>query len=86
MTSPAETGSGPERHSLEHPPGYVQNAGAADGTAAQRTRFNDGVGLGGVAGDGDDGLVGQAKRWAESAGEGLRNLEESAWRWAKGPK
>ena len=70
--SPAETG-GPERHSLEHPPGYAQNA--ATGLPHP----------GGVDADGD-GVVAQAKRWAESAGEGLKNFEESAWRWVRGPK
>jgi len=75
--SPAETGAGTERHSLEHPPGYAQNAGFHD--AATGLPHPGGV-------DDEDGVVGQAKRWAESAGEGLKNLEESAWRWVRGSK
>lgn len=76
QTSPAETGA--ERHSLEHPPGYVQNPYASDRTAAQRAQFQ---------GSGEEeGVLGQAKKWMESAGEGLKKAEENAWRWVNGPR
>lgn len=80
--SPAEAGA-PLRHGLEHPPGYVQNPYAADGTAAQRARLQAAQEEGG---EGEDGVLGQAKRWVESAGEGLKRAEESAWKWVNGPK
>ncbi|KAF1985241.1 hypothetical protein K402DRAFT_455219 [Aulographum hederae CBS 113979] len=38
VASPTEAGTD-QRHSIEHPPGYVQNPYAADGTAEQRARY-----------------------------------------------
>ena len=72
QTSPAE------RHSLEHPPGYMQNPYAADGTAAQRAQW-EGQGAG-LAGEEGEGAMGQAKAWLAGAGEGLKRAEEKAWR------
>ncbi|KAK7523866.1 hypothetical protein IWZ03DRAFT_365743 [Phyllosticta citriasiana] len=74
---------------LSHPPGYVQNPYAADGTAAQRERLvaaaeerrfdgeNEGVG---------SGLWGSVVAAASKVGEGLKRGEEEAWRLAAGKK
>ena len=73
QTSPAE------QHSIEHPPGYMQNPYAADATAAQRAGW-EGRGAG-LAGEEGEGAMGQAKTWLAEAGEGLKRAEEKAWRW-----
>jgi len=69
QTSPAE------QHNLEHPPGYMQNPYATDGTAVQRARAE-------LAGEEEEeGVMGQAKAWLSGAGEGLKRAEERAWSW-----
>ena len=67
-----------ERQILEHPPGYMQNPYAADGTSEQRARW-EGQGTG-LAGEEGEGAMGQAKAWLTGAGEGLKRAEERVWK------
>jgi hypothetical protein len=68
--------------SLEHPPGYVQNPYAADGTVSDRVKFDE-------AGDRaseEEGVMGTVKNLVQGAGKTLEKLEDEAWKWAKGRK
>ena len=70
------------RASLEHPPGYVQNPYAQDGTPSDRARFEEAAR---EARD-EEGVVGTLRNVMAGAGKKLEELEEEAWRWAKGKK
>jgi len=77
------------RYSLEHPPGYVQNPYAADGTAEQRARLQDAAaresgGGGMVGGDGAAGIWDTLRKGAGEAGEWAKRMEEQAWSLAQG--
>lgn len=85
QTSPYETGrvdlSGEsKRRSLEHPPGYVQNPYAADGTAQDRARFEHAN----QQASEEEGVLGTVKSYLGGAGSALKKAEESAWDFAKG--
>ncbi|KAB8296861.1 hypothetical protein EYC80_002272 [Monilinia laxa] len=85
---------------MEHPPGYVQNAYAAELSSDQRRALdvNEGEGgrnrsasggMGGVGGstnDGgeDEGIWGSAKRWVGAAGSKLSEGEKEVWRRING--
>ncbi|APA10408.1 predicted protein [Sclerotinia sclerotiorum 1980 UF-70] len=72
---------------LEHPPGYVQNAYAAEMSSDQRRAMdiyegqegNGGNGAAGGAGE-EGGIWGSAKRWVGSAGSKLSEGEREVWR------
>ena len=67
------SGSGEERRSLEHPPGYAQ--------ASDNTLYSAGGMGGGQTSAGTDGTVGGAVWNAlAKAGESLKEAEEAAWR------
>lgn len=70
------------RASLEHPPGYVQNPYAADGTAADRARLGEAA----RQAHEEEGVIGSVKGWVQGAGETLGKLEGEAWKWAQGKK
>ncbi|MCJ1229259.1 hypothetical protein MMC12_005924 [Toensbergia leucococca] len=93
-TFPAPSlGSENQRRSLEHPPGYVQNAYATDMTPDQRfatENINRSVGspvLGYVANrrasdagnGGEESIWDAAKKWAKSAGEKASEVEGKIW-------
>jgi hypothetical protein len=82
--SPFENGASdysvPERRSLEHPPGYVQNPYAAEATPARRASISQAQ----QQQHEDEGVLGSVKGLIGSAGEGLKGLEEKAWKWAQG--
>ncbi|QDS73544.1 hypothetical protein FKW77_000347 [Venturia effusa] len=90
MLSPSETGranllgeiieSSCGRRSLEHPPGYVQNPYAADGTAQDRMRFEQAQ----QEASEEEGVAGTVKNLLSGAGSALKKAEESAWGFAKG--
>lgn len=73
-------GSGDGRRSLEHPPGYVQNPYAADGTAQDRARFEHAQ----REASEEEGVMGTVKSYLGGAGSALKKAEESAWGFAKG--
>ena len=73
------------RQSLEHPPGYQQNAYAADLTADQRRArdANSGGAQNSSLFEGDtdqDGVWETAKIWAQQAGQKLQAVEEDVWK------
>ncbi|KAF2139632.1 uncharacterized protein K452DRAFT_289632 [Aplosporella prunicola CBS 121167] len=81
--SPAETGATAtreQRRSLEHPPGYVQNPYAADGTAEQRARMEAAA----QQQQEEGGLWGSMRAAAAKVGEGLKKGEEEAWKLVGG--
>jgi hypothetical protein len=83
--SPAEPGtsqSEPQRHSLEHPPGYAQNPYAA-GSAAYEPQNQSFTGSD-TQDRSDDGMWGDVKSWAGGVGEKLAAAESQAWKWAQG--
>ncbi|KAF2092333.1 hypothetical protein K490DRAFT_61771 [Saccharata proteae CBS 121410] len=67
----------------EHPPGYVQNPYAGDGTAAQRARLEDVKAQ--EEGEGE-GVWGSVKGVLGRMGEGLKKGEEEAWKFVEGRK
>lgn len=69
-----------DRRSLEHPPGYVQNPYAADGTAQDRARFEHAQ----REASEEEGVMGTVKSYLGGAGSALKKAEESAWGFAKG--
>ncbi|KAJ8065455.1 hypothetical protein OCU04_006140 [Sclerotinia nivalis] len=89
-TQQENEGYGYERRSLEHlehPPGYVQNAYAAEMSSDQRRAMDvyegqEGNGShGGASGGGEEeGIWGSAKRWVGSAGSKLSEGEKEVWR------
>ncbi|ESZ98057.1 hypothetical protein SBOR_1588 [Sclerotinia borealis F-4128] len=83
---------GYERRSLEHPPGYVQNAYAAELSSDQRRAMEGeanrsgglGLGMGMGGGEEEEGIWGSAKRWVGSAGSRLSEGEKEVWRRING--
>ncbi|TGO68837.1 hypothetical protein BOTNAR_0019g00260 [Botryotinia narcissicola] len=75
---------------LEHPPGYVQNAYAAELSSDQRRAMDvnerrENASVGGVISGGDEeGIWGSAKRRVGSAGTKLSEGEKEVWRRIKG--
>lgn len=65
-----------QRHSLEHPPGYVQNPYAADGTANDRARYM-------AAADGEEGddIWSTMRSAAKQMGKYAQKVEKDAWEW-----
>jgi len=68
------------RPSLEHPPGYVQNPYAADGSASDRAKFEDTA----RRASEEEGVLGTVKSYLGGVGVGLKKAEEEAWKLAKG--
>ncbi|GME25247.1 uncharacterized protein LTHEOB_12682 [Neofusicoccum parvum] len=66
--------------SLEHPPGYVQNPYAADGTAAQRAALEDAR----ERDRAEEGVWGGIKAVAGKVGESLKKADQEAWRLVGG--
>jgi hypothetical protein len=64
---------------LEHPPGYVQNPYAADGTVHDRVRFEHAN----QQASEEEGIFGTVKSYLGGAGSALKKAEESAWNMAK---
>ncbi|KAF5873694.1 uncharacterized protein Bfra_005158 [Botrytis fragariae] len=75
---------------LEHPPGYVQNAYAAELSSDQRRAMDvnerrENASVGGVnSGGEEEGIWGSAKRWVGSAGSKLSEGEKEVWRRING--
>jgi len=69
------------RHSLEHPPNYIQNR-YEDNRVANGER-NQSV-IGDEWATGGNEWWKSAKSWVEGAGEKLAEAEKEVWRWAKG--
>ncbi|TGO42472.1 hypothetical protein BHYA_0008g00630 [Botrytis hyacinthi] len=75
---------------LEHPPGYVQNAYAAELSSDQRRAMDvnerrENASVGGVISGGEEeGIWGSAKRWVGSAGSKLSEGEKEVWRRING--
>jgi hypothetical protein len=90
--SPFETGaSAPLTHvgglhrrnsSVGHPPGYQQNPYAIDGSASDRTKFEEAAQLASE----EEGVMGTVRNLVNGAGKTLEKLEDEAWKWAKGKK
>ncbi|KAF2433235.1 hypothetical protein EJ08DRAFT_708701 [Tothia fuscella] len=84
--SPAEAGAGAgadggsERRSLEHPPGYVQNPYAVDGTAQDRARFESAH----QEAREEEGVMGMVRGFVGRAGSVAKGLEEGAWKFIDG--
>jgi len=78
--SPVEQGTDGERRSLEHPPGYVQNPYAADGTANDRVRFAEAD----REAKEEAGILGSVRGWVGGVANAAQKVEGDAWRWAKG--
>ncbi|KAK8167581.1 hypothetical protein BC567DRAFT_265270 [Phyllosticta citribraziliensis] len=82
-TTAANNQAQPQPQDLSHPPGYVQNPYAADGTAAQRERLVAAAQERRLDGEGSDGSVGSGL-WgsvvaaAAKVGEGLKKGEIAA--------
>ena len=77
--SSAQNSSGEERHSLEHPPSYVQNPYAADGTASERARLEAAA-----QNDTSDSVWGAVKSAANEATKYAQNVHNGAWQWIEG--
>ena len=60
----------------------MQNPYAQDGTPSDRARFEEAAR---EARD-EEGVVGTLRNVMAGAGKKLEELEEEAWRWAKGKK
>ncbi|RKU47976.1 hypothetical protein DL546_004376 [Coniochaeta pulveracea] len=79
-------------YQLDHPPGYQQNPSAADMTSSQREASLQSAAAapyhgygGGVADNGDEeGVLGMAKKWAQTAGEKLSAAEQEVWKRING--
>jgi len=78
--SPVERGISEERRSLEHPPGYIQNPYAADGTANDRVRFAEAD----MKAKEEEGVLDSVKGWIGGVGEMAKKAEDGAWKWAQG--
>jgi len=76
--SPVE-GDPLRRHSLEHPPSYIQNP-YSDGDAASRERRQSLIDN--ENREGKNEWWSAAKGWVEGAGERLAEAEKGVWRWA----
>ena len=73
---------GERRHSIEHPPGYMQNPYAADGTPEQRARLHE------VAEQERDneGVLGNVRKVVGELGENIGKVENNVWKWVGGGK
>ncbi|KAF2668408.1 hypothetical protein BT63DRAFT_276179 [Microthyrium microscopicum] len=68
----------PRRHSLVHPPNYMQNP-YIDGTAEQRARYQSLV----EEEKEEAGIWGEVSRFAKDLGDRLADAEEQGWKWLK---
>jgi hypothetical protein len=79
--------AGSTRRSIEHPPGYHQNAYASEPSSDQRRAQEahnasapQDTGEGGIGGLGADNIWNSAKKWATQAGEKLSEAEAEVWK------
>ncbi|KAF2101367.1 hypothetical protein NA57DRAFT_53339 [Rhizodiscina lignyota] len=77
--SPVRDSTDNERHSLEHPPGYVQNPYASDGTAVERARLEATA-----MNDKNESVWGAVKSAATEVGKYAQKVEHDAWQWIDG--
>ncbi|KAF7901896.1 uncharacterized protein EAF01_007194 [Botrytis porri] len=69
---------------LEHPPGYVQNAYAAELSSDQRRAMDVNERRENASAGEEEGIWESAKRWAGSAGSKLSEGEKEVWRRING--
>lgn len=83
MPSPAANGINEQRrHSLAHPPNYIQNP-YVDSTSEQRAKQDHPFEQEKLE---DGGVLNEVGRWMGKIGNKLVEAEEQAWKWAKGRK
>ncbi|KAM9882068.1 hypothetical protein VDGL01_03819 [Verticillium dahliae] len=71
---------GNDNDRLAHPPGYQQNAGAADFSSNQRAAHAASVRENGPLDGSEEGVWEAAKKWASTAGGNLAAAETEIWR------
>ncbi|KAI0834799.1 hypothetical protein F5Y06DRAFT_277925 [Hypoxylon sp. FL0890] len=70
--------SGPANYSLEHPPGYHQNANASELDRYQKSAMQHSESEG--QRDDSGGVWGAAKKWAQQTGEKIAAAENEVWK------
>ncbi|OTA08043.1 hypothetical protein A9Z42_0089890 [Trichoderma parareesei] len=65
---------------FSHPPGYQQNANAADFTRDQREAYNASVNQDYYEANEEDSIWNTAKKWAAAAGDSIAAAENEVWK------
>ncbi|CAJ2510053.1 Uu.00g059530.m01.CDS01 [Anthostomella pinea] len=71
---------GQDGQSLQHPPGYHQNANASELDRYQRSAIQQSEFDGKTGEESEEGIWGTAKKWAQQTGEKLVTAEHEVWK------